>query len=154
MKYRKLRIACSVGCAALCFLLAAFWVRSMFFACDGIWLRIPDRWVFAANSRHGGVGFGLSTREQVNDLQLQVFISPPNHAPDIEYVTALGVGICWSPIKGHYFLRIPDWLLILSMGTAAVVLLRGTTLRFSLRTLLIATTLAGVILGFAVYLSK
>ena len=152
MRFRKLRIAFSATCLVACVLLIALWMRSIFFACDGLWLRIPDRWVLVVQSRLGGVGFGISTHERVEEILWQTASRPPETTPDIEYTNVLGIEVCCSPSKGHYFIRIPDWLSILSIGMTSVFLLRGTHLRFSLRTLLIATTLVAAVLGLIVWL--
>ena len=52
----------------------------------------------------------------------------------------------------HRTLRVPDWFLVLiSLVSAAAPWLRWSC-RFSLRTLLIATTLVAVVLGLVVWL--
>ena len=154
MRFRKLRIAFSAACLIACVVLIVLWVRSIFFACDGVWLRMPDRWVAVVQSRRGGVGFGISTKERVGVVLWQFASRPPDTPSDIDYLTALGVGVCMSPSRGHYFVRIPDWLSILSIGTASIILIKRTNLRFSLRTLLIATTLVAVVLGLIVWMSR
>jgi hypothetical protein len=113
-----------------------------------------DTWVLVVQSRLGGVGFGISTQERVEDILWQTATRLPDTAPDIQYTTVPGIEVCWSPSKGHYFIRIPDWLSKLIIGMTSVFLLRGTHLQFSLRTLLIATTLVAVMLGLIVVLRQ
>ena len=68
MSFRKLRIAWSVVCGIACLLLIVFWVRSVFFACDGVWLRMPDRWVAVVDTisvNDVGVSFGIEGHSEV-----------------------------------------------------------------------------------------
>jgi hypothetical protein len=55
---------------------------------------------------------------------------------------------CWA--TEHYVVS-PDWCLALLLGASIVAPWIQWSKRFTLRTLLIATTLGAVVLGFAVY---
>ena len=58
------------------------------------------------------------------------------------------LGVSWGFKDGMYYLFLPHWLLVLLTATLAVV--PWIKWRFSLRTLLIATTLVAVVLGIIV----
>ena len=152
---RKLRIAWSVGCAIACVLLIVLWVRSYRIA-DGIWCPVSGSDVFGLFSAHG------TTTAFTNDLRSGYFkgyweirhdpIADPHiidyhlHAHS-DYRGAFGFGIIHSPPL--LSVGVPHWFLIVLAVSFAV--LPWGKWRFSLRTLLIATTLVAVVLGLAVY---
>jgi hypothetical protein len=77
--------------------------------------------------------------------------NPPDTKPSFPYKTAIGFGLCWSVEKGLYFVRAPYWSLILGAAAMTTVSIRGIRWQFSVRTMLIATTVVAVVLGaFAV----
>jgi hypothetical protein len=58
-------------------------------------------------------------------------------------------------LRDRYSLTAPYWFFVLFSGTAAVVpWIHEVRWHFSLRTLLIATTLVAVVLGLAVYANR
>ncbi len=60
----------------------------------------------------------------------------------------------WSYGKDYRVIRVPYWFLVTLTGAVAVVVFSRTDLQFSLRTLLIATTLLAVVLGLGVWLAR
>jgi hypothetical protein len=74
-------------------------------------------------------------------------LSPEAFAHKI-YPGILGLGLYLSPTKDDFVLRLPYWILIVT--TVAVATIPWIKWRFSLRTLLIATTLVAVVLWLAV----
>ena len=142
---RSLRIAVSAVCGILCVLLVVMWVRS-YRQLD--WLRIkqPAKSVASLNGRlHFNDVYNLNT-------------SPPRSAGSViarrlntrnislltaEHDTLVPVGVGRS---------IPYWPL--ALATVTLTALPWVPARFSLRTLLIATTLIAVVLGFVVYATR
>jgi hypothetical protein len=116
MRFRKLRIAWSVGCAIACVLLIALWVRSY---------SAPDVW-------HTFARFPNSPTYYYNSFQGRLRIGTPK---------------TWEAGA----ISISHWIYILCFAALAVLpWIRQLRWRFSLRTLLIATTLVAVVLGLIV----
>jgi hypothetical protein len=118
MRFRKLRIAWSVGWGSACVLLVVLWVRS--YAVIDKWL--PDfstTWGIAAFSDSGEVSASV--------------VHMDGGAVDI------------------WFIAIPYWLLFTLSAIAGPLPLLRWSNRFTLRTLLIATTLVAVVLALVVY---
>jgi hypothetical protein len=159
MKYRKLRIAFSAVCGVLCLLLIALWVRSYW------------KW----DSPHGPIS---STRwMQINSIRGYLFVGIGEQASTgngkwkwrsfrarsltdtgatgtvawsfTRKVGVLGCGVVES--NGMRFVYLAYWFLAALMATLAVSPWVRWKPRFSLRTLLIATTLVAILLGLIVY---
>ena len=163
MRFRNLRIACSVVCGIAFVLLIVLWIRSywryqMIGNLHGvvvagvvesfrgrIWCFVPER--------------ALSTKWEYVSQQPEVHFgttSPPNvwRWPD-----TFGFGVHWPPRPwppGDTFgVCFPHWFaaqVFAGVGTAPWI--RQLTWRFSLRTLLIATTLVAVVLGLVVWATR
>jgi hypothetical protein len=133
MKYRKLRIAWSVAWAIAATLLIALWVRS--YDSPGDW---PSHLLFESGNFTVSTIHGCSV--WVKDQLLQ-----PHHIPTgFEYAY---VGLqSWN-------LYLPFWfpVAIASISLAAPWW-RILPMAFSIRTLLIATTLIAILLGLIVWL--
>ena len=149
IKYRKLRIAWSVAWGVVAVLLCVLWVRSYW-------------WNEGCRIARGSIGsaFGYFAIG-VNDT----FIPPPFYSEpiiedDIKQIeriiqenTTLGFGYVDGPLGSSICL--PGWIAILLFSAiAAVPWLRYFPRRFSLRTLLIATTVIAVLLGVFVWASS
>jgi hypothetical protein len=132
MKHRKLRIAWSVAWGLIAVLLVVLWVRSL----DNIHMIPPSDYQMVVG--HGRIYFGRADdkpeRRQyfnadfINDegRQESVLIAiDPARSLDVRVIGAIAFALVVVP-----------WL----------------RFRFSLRTLLIATTLVAVVLGLSVYL--
>ena len=138
MKYRKLRIAWSVGWGILCLLLIALWVRS-YWRCDVI-----ERSSVGISSTVGVVQFAA--------------ISPPSYIGwrrTSDPVSDAFGDMPWFAFHSEpslWCINAPHWLLILVLSTVAAALWMRS--RFSLRTLLIAMTVVAVVLGAVVYAVK
>jgi hypothetical protein len=135
MKYRKLRIAWSVGWGVAAVLLCVLWVRSYCYI------------------DLGKCGI-VSMRGNLYIAQM-VAMEPAPSATSMPKFTRTVLGtqavaaadIIVKPLK--IAITVPQWLLVLP-----VLLLTASPwlrYRFSLRTLLIVTTLVAVVLGLAVY---
>ena len=142
MRFRKLRIAWSVGCGIACVLLIVLWVRSRY-AYDGIIGPLPGSGFFMM-SRSGGLGAAIHRKKWARGWSVYSVRAQEVKLP---YHTALGF-VEYMVDAEVYRVRLPNWCLILiSVAFAAVPWMQ---MRFSLRTLLIATTLVAVALGLIV----
>jgi hypothetical protein len=133
MKFRKLRIAWSVLCGFACLLLIALWARSYW------WADIVAHKNLGIMSNRGMFYFGQDDSAATAGWFISSEPSEPND-------------IGWnSDPPGQFFVCAPHWLLALtSVAIGAASWIR----RFSLRTLLIATTLVAVMLGLIVYVTR
>jgi hypothetical protein len=163
MKYRKLRITFSAVCGVFCLLLLAFWVRSYVHS-DTLSGPISDKRYLLIGSLAGAVQFRLDDRkwsdpssfhwklttqsvadlnESLNDLhELDAKLGAAEQPPTrINMTMKFG----WM----HDTLFMPYWSLLLLTAAlpVAVAIKRPYRWRFSLRTLLIATTVVAVGLG-------
>ena len=158
MSYRKLRIAWSVGCSLACLLLIVLWVRSYW---------VLDRWESTARatptqparfffiaSYCGRIrcfvtpGFinslSLTKVQHFSDSSGRYVDSEPNMYPVLGYNLRRG----YSSAD----FNIPYWIPAIIFAAAPAPLWIRWSKRFSLRTLLIATTLVAVVLGLIVWL--
>jgi hypothetical protein len=154
MRIRKLRIAWSVACVIACVLLIALWVRSY-------------SWV---DELEGSiVGRGVAALSAQGKFRLDLY-SPPYrlpgmwHSEPIQQRMTVGLntsegGTVFRTKLIHFSIttkRVFLWSYHL-LPTFVMAILAGTPWlpwRFSLRTLLIATTLVAVVLGFAVFVAN
>jgi hypothetical protein len=148
MRFRKLRIAWSVGCGIACVLLIVLWLRSYHYF-DKLEGPIGSQRAFDIVSFPGQL-----------DLDIWRFIDQPHpwsrRTYPLSELPAQGIvlpAIClgfYSWDHQEYFgIRLPYWFL--STATAILVPAPWLKRRFSLRTLLIATTLVAVVLGLVCY---
>jgi len=142
-RFRKLRIAWSVGWGALCLLLMTLWTRSYsWFDVASSPLSTISVWSFDGDvylhDMHGlpanGNGWTLMSLER-------------------PVKGAVTQGVAWIA-KNQWRIRVPYWLLAAAFGMVAGAPWIAWPRRFSLRTLLIATTLVAVGLGLAVYVLR
>ena len=169
MRFRKLRIAWSVVWGVVAVLVVVIWVRSYFTGHD-----------FALGGSRGSISC-TSFRGQLGTLWFPTSgsLSPPalfsrfdswpiKETSVVEYNDGAG-----NPLPSYFFgfkfnswisasfpfrfrlLVIPYWFPALVCGiVAALPWWCRLTWRFSIRTLLVATTLVAVVLGLIVYVSK
>ena len=153
MRFRKLRIAWSVVCGIACVLLVVLWVRSYYRHdhCLG-----PD---------FGGSFSGIGSLQGKISVVRALRTPLPNErwrfeseiigdedqwaATWSEYDIGLGFGVYNRPLAKA--LVIPHWFSILFSATLAAIPWIRVKRRFSLRTLLIATTLVAVVLGLVAW---
>ena len=148
----KLRIAFSALCGIACLLLIVLWVRTKY-AIDSFDGPLSKSASFHVMSRHGGIG--LLLREANVAWSYDKYPVDRFARSEIElqigYKTALGF-VQYMKSPSVFRIRVPYWSLVsLSAVFASLPWLRW---RFSLRTLLIATTLAALLLGAVVYAIK
>ena len=138
IRFRKLRIAWSVGWGILCVLLLVLWMRSH------SWLD-----VLATHSKHGVVSWrgALSI----------VWDGPPDTSGGLEWVAMRSDEPGWlrdsvqSRSASVIFTVRHLAAVFITMTVAAIA---WAPSRFSLRALLIATTLVAVVLGLIVWAAK
>ncbi len=126
MRFRKLRIAWSVGCGIACVLVIVLWVRSY---------SHPGSLSYSSAATHLAIGWESGTL----GVERHAFRSGRQHergwAINIDHVSRMSV-------------RIPLWVCAVVCGVFAAA--SWVVKRFSLRALLIATTLVAVVLGLVV----
>jgi len=176
MRFRKLRIAWSVLGGIACVLLIVLWVRS-YFSWD---IALANLWGknFQANSTGGRLSFStmsrpmnlgatewvITSKQRETETQKQqgprgpsrpsprIGRNPRQHQPPNRTPT-FSVTASQTPSLTVYGLGMPYWAWLLLPATAAAIPWIGRLRRFSLRTLLIATTLVSVLLGLIFWLS-
>jgi hypothetical protein len=150
MRYRKLRIVWSVWCAIACVLMIALWVRS-YWRCD--WINRLDK-----NKIQTSLGSNMG---ELIYFQIDLTSDPTVHVASHgwSYYAVAPVGLhesFWMTSINHPgYIRVgtPYWLPIsAAVASASLPWLPWGFKRFSLRTMLIATTLVAVVLGLVVWL--
>jgi hypothetical protein len=142
---RYLRIAFSATCLTACVLLIVLWVRS-YWLVDLSELQLPKGRISSITSTPGHLTLSWN----------QPTILPSGTYAIADYRTKSMAAAPWALFYfaegfrfDRYECRVPYWFAVLIMGPlAATPWLRW---RFSLRTLLVATTLVAVVLGVIVY---
>jgi hypothetical protein len=152
MKFRKLRIAFSAICGIACVLLIVLWVRSYRVNSYGDWISAGD---FFTNSKNGRIfifesdDFNVATagRTQVagyaHDIPIMIIAERPELGTGL-YINAMLPVTLWVFVAPH-------WLCIAVAATLSSLPWLPWSKRFSLRTLLIATTLVAAVLGLVVW---
>ena len=152
MKYRKLRIAWSVAWGMVAVLLCALWLRSYFVADAAQWS--ATKWTgFQFTSQRGQLtgrrcdldGAGHHGGMDFPDWRWS--LSRPGSFSNGP--TTLGFNLAHL----SFYIAFPYWAIVAACLVLAFapVLIRHQRYRFSLRTLLIATTLVAVVLGLVVW---
>ncbi len=151
-RIRYLRIAVTALSLTACALLVALWVRTEY-AIDFFCGSLSKSAAFSVMSRHGGIGLLLldgNLEWSYRKYPADEFQSSSEFEKELGYRTMLGF-VQYMKNPSAFRIRVPYWSLVsLSAIFAAIPWLRW---RFSLRTLLIATTLIAVGLGAVNYLS-
>jgi hypothetical protein len=147
-RFRKLQIALSIVCGILCLLLFGLWVRSYWYG-DVVYGRLSQTRPFKLASERGRINFAVSHVSPGRAGDWAFF----SYSYDRPYIgTPPRGGITASPSTRG--ILVPHWFLIMAIAVSTYYMLRGQPWRFSLRTLLIAMTVAAAILGLVVWLVK
>jgi hypothetical protein len=172
LKYRKLRIAFSAACGIICLLLIVLWVRSYWWT-DQLTHQNSSTKFVAVTTGNGRLLLGKS-----DDPMLGRFIgsgwsgrschwskagSMPFFPASIPILPPRREIFGWPQFSDQPFqprlkgaryseVIVPYWLLLLT--TTALGVAPWITLRFSLRTLLIAMTLVAAVLAAVVWVAK
>lgn len=161
MKHRKIRVVWSVAWGLVAVLLCVLWARSYWWA-DAIWFVPVQSNAFRIMSDEGGLTF-LTMREP---SLAKLGDPPPLGLSHREYwhkgyarATA-NVSYLQKPFRGFYdygrsSLQLPYWMAVmLTAATGMAVWMPQLRWRFSLGTLLIATTILAVGLGAGVVMLR
>jgi hypothetical protein len=143
MRFRKLRIAFSILCGIATVLLAVLWVRSQH-TWDSINGPLSGK-MLVVTSRNGGIAVGWA-KSSISKWHVRHSKEPNSVREGYSY--ALGFGIS-TTIPAVFM---PYWFVVLIVATVAT--LPWIHWRFTLRSLLIATTLVAVVLGLVVYAAR
>jgi hypothetical protein len=146
MKFRKLRIAWSVAWGVVAVLLGVLWVRSYWWK-DNVLGRLSDHSAVYLESSRGGVGFSYVGSE--NKLIYEGWKVRTFKAIRITESRPL---FSWSSHPMETTLLTPHWFAVALMAVPIAV--PWLSWRYSLRTLLIATTVVAVVLGMIVWMSR
>ena len=149
MRYRKLRIARSIGWCVLAVLLVVMWARSFWYY-EGVLSVFGNvttvRGTIVVNLFDFVYGWKCENKGWSVDQ------GPP------EGWSNDGPMPRWPPIRidqshiGVFCIELEYWFLSLLFALLGIAVWKSTlALRFSLRTLIIATTLVAVVLGLAIY---
>ena len=148
MKYRKLRIAWSAGCAIACLMLILLWVRSYWKWDLATVAMQPKGAGMGVQSARGQMMAHRAEKDQFSGLE-SFDIKPGWSGPGWYTVSSLGFYIEHSSARA--LATIPYWFAVLLTGLITTAPWIAWSPRFSLRTLLISTTLVAVGLGLIVY---
>ena len=156
---RYLRIAWTVFCGIACVLLIVLWVRSY---------KTTDFVQYGLSKSGAVIGISVFGRLWI-DFDSSFPVANAEYTPFALDRTTIGelyferntwdfsgevLGFRWTSGNGYWQLTIPDWAtLLLTISLAALPWLRWPK-QFSLRTLLIATTLVAVVLGLIVWAAR
>jgi len=150
---RRIRIALSVIFGVLTLLLMVMWVRS-YYRGDVVNVSIPNvRFAYLASIR-GELRCEQKRGAPKNDLRLQYHSLPASCDPDRRIPKTL-LGFRWPVPQFRRIPVMPYWFVVTTCATLAVVSSRGyPAYRFSLSTLLVATTLVAIVLGMSVWAGR
>ena len=152
MRFRKLRIAWSVVCGIACVLLLVLWVRS-YWNWDCINVQFPGPYWIGAHSLSGIVVAGGQARQNLPSAWEWWASLGDVPIPRDPYNSYFGFGYKnWG--LGYFSVYVPYWFLALGSVAAGIAPWRSWPRSFSLRTLLIATTLVAIALGLIMWTSQ
>jgi hypothetical protein len=169
MKTRRLGIAWSVAWGVAALLLVVLWVRSYFWADMFDWAYGPQsglhlssyigRLVVAEIPRDASTFWWYQRVDNWIDerknFEIYMTVGSVDRTDDVKSPVIAGfyVGTKGAiPAGEPRFLMFPHWIVVIVSG--AVAIMPWLRWRFSLRTLLIATTVVAVVLGLIVYVSR
>jgi hypothetical protein len=148
MKYRKLRIAWSVGCGILCLLLIALWVRS-YWKYDFLDRFNTSRMLTSLESSSGRLRFGLTDYKTVPAFTVKPHAwSLRGYGPERVHENVFS----YESNSLQTTVGFPHWLPVLIAALLSVT--PWLHWRFSLRTLLIGMTVVAILLGLTLWASR
>ena len=153
---RLLRIGWSAGCVIACLLLIVLWVRSYRWA-DLLAYTRGQTYVAVADGRGIALFHWRTCHPFVtvgNKLGWELISGPAgtidSNLKPLEFSRDSGPATAFG-----FFISAPYWCCVFFLATLAVLpWIRQCKWRFTLRTLLIATTVVAVVLGLAVYAAR
>jgi hypothetical protein len=151
MKYRKLRIAFSAVCGIICLLLIALWVRSHYW--NDVYAIHVGAYKLGVQSVVGRLWF-VRALNTVSFHQRITNQTSRNRLIEIVRADENAIGFYFGrphPSSSDFRLSVPHWWFVVPAFVLAALPWIHWSNRFSLRTLLIATTLVAILLGLIVY---
>jgi hypothetical protein len=152
MRFRKLRIAWSVAWGVAAVLLVVLWVRS-FGVYDGFTKFDGNSYSTSFGSVHGVIllhkELELPSVFGVGDPQLHTRKPHGWRYASSKNDGAFDLSFNWDSGRNYWVLVIPIWFLVGMCASFAIA--PWLRRRYSLRTLLIATTVVALVLGVIVY---
>jgi hypothetical protein len=149
MRFRKLRIAWSVAWGVVAVLVCAAWVQS-YLKYTSVEVLVTPAFRYSLHSVHGT----LALDRWYRTFSASEFMPRYQESDMLRLATNAGLKIERSPAGGIDAARVSYWLLNLTVIVIAAIPWLPWSSRFSLRTLLLATTLVAIGLGFVVYVLK
>jgi len=149
MRFRKFRIAWSGACAIASVLLIALWVHSYWWW-TAVGYQLNPNLGVAAHAFKGKVMF-LTDKFPSGEWGFHQSFIDENKLPGWRFPTARGA-FDYTSDKYGAKLFIPFWAV--APLPAIFIPVAWMSSRFSLRTMLIATTLVAAVLGLAVYIAR
>ena len=150
-RFRKLRIAWSVWWGGVAVLLVALWVRSYWWV-EAFAVPVTSKHYVGAASQPGCIGFAIHPMGNLSSTQIKRFQRFPTERwlEDVRQERLPDISRVWGTFDfRQYSFIAPDWFFLVVL--TALAALPWVRWRFSLRTLLIATTLVAVVLGLVVW---
>jgi|SRR3954451_12709460 hypothetical protein len=148
MKFRKLRIAWSVFCGLPCVLLIALWVRS-YWCKDTLEYSGPSN-LRTIVSERGEIHCDQTAWMDGGPDENEWSVTSENVVPHNETATH-GFSLKAGVYDNEFSFTFPQWSPVLAFMSVGAVPWIGWSKRFSIRSLLIATTLVAAVLGLAVW---
>jgi hypothetical protein len=148
---RYLRIAVTALSLTACVLLVALWVRSNRWA-DDVWIPLPLNRDIGLTSESGCVSISLFRRDMTPPYPFGWSSSDMNRTRNPVPPTNSGFRVVREP--DYSLIYVPNWFLALLAAVFAAVPWVNRIRRYSLRTLLIVTTLVAVGLGTVIYIAR
>ncbi len=152
MRFHKLRIAFSVTCGIAGVLLVVLWVRSYSWV-DGYHQPVGHI-LCGGDALRGCISIHWIDMNKVGHMSGGYRTLPASHALFGINIAEPFLWFHFKSLPAGFTLYLPMWIpLVTIIGAAVAPWARLTRWRFSLRTLLIATTLTAILLGLIVWLS-
>jgi hypothetical protein len=156
MRFRKLRTAFSATCLIACVLLIVLWVRSYWWH-DGLMVRLVNTRFVSIMSGFGNLVVSVGDNGGIGDDRWSYgsrrFDSKRKGSVDNDK-KPLYTGVSLKRVRFGNATGIVVPHLFAVLFSAALATAPWLRWRFTLRTLLIATTLVAVVLGIAVYVAS
>jgi hypothetical protein len=153
MKYRKLRIAWSVGWGVLCLMLIVLWVRS-YSHCDILNTSVPNLPRCLLASVNGELRLEIK-KHSGRELHFRFHRSSQGVSSDPDRKVPKNITGFRLPVSQLQPIPVvPHWFAALLAGVLAIASPGRLNVRFSLRTLLIAMTVMALCLGVAVMMLR
>jgi hypothetical protein len=155
---RYLRLLCAALCGTACVLLCVLWARS-YSSSAFVVMPLPDPFGSVLfETAHGRVTacavYGQRLANGNNASPWGIHYKSLDEWEPGRPPLAARANFTVSRWKQFYCLILPHWFLAITTGLLGVLFFQKHSLRFSLRTLLIATTLLAILLGTIIARSR